>query len=156
MSLRNPREGARQSIELGRDLPFGRDDEIGECVDVDREFNARTPGDRPPAVHDHVLGDLEEPRAFGLWLDALLEASVRVEEDDLGRVLCLLARAEPSQAVAEDRLRVPVVQDLRPLTRGRSETSHSGYRATSFPFVARSRNSSARDWTPSFPCTALM
>ena len=126
-------------------LRLGRDDEIGDRADVDRKLHPGPPRDRPPAIHHDVLGDLEEPRALGLRLDALLEAAMRVQEHDLRRVLCLLARTEPPQAVVEDRLRVLLVQRLRPLTRRRSETSHSGYLATSFPFVARSRSSSARD-----------
>jgi hypothetical protein len=38
-----------------------------------------------------VLGDLEEPSALELGFDAVLEGAMRVQEDDLRRVLCLLA-----------------------------------------------------------------
>jgi len=38
-----------------------------------------------------VLGDLEEPSALELGIDSLLEGAMRVQEDDLRRVLCLLA-----------------------------------------------------------------
>jgi hypothetical protein len=96
-----------------------------------------------------VLGDLEEPSALELGLDAILEGAMRIQEDDLRRVLCLLAGTEASQAVVEDRLRVQLVQRLRPLTRRRVEMSETGYLPPSFPFGARSCKSSARDPTPS-------
>jgi len=56
-----------------------------------------------------VLGDLEEPGALELGLDALLEGAMRIQEDDLRRILCLLAGAEASKAVVEDRLCVQLV-----------------------------------------------
>jgi hypothetical protein len=98
-----------------------------------------------------VLGDLEQPRTLGLRLDALLQAPMRVQKYDLRCVLGLLARAEAPQAIVEDRLCVRVVQGPRPQTVRRSGISQRVYRPTSFPFVASSRNSSARDRIPSLP-----
>src|SRR5207247_6609280 len=81
----------------------------------------------------------------------------------LGGVLGFFARAEMTQAIAEDRLRVALVQGLRAQSRPfrasrgrrRQEIVQSGYRTTSLPSSARSRNSSWRVWIPSLRCTAL-
>jgi len=57
--------------------------------------------------------DLEEPRRLQLRHDAALDAAERVEEGALDRVLGLLARAELVQAVAEDLVRVLLVERPR-------------------------------------------
>jgi hypothetical protein len=103
-----------------------------------------------------VLGDLEQPRALRRRLDALFQAPVRVQEHDLRGVLRLFAGPQTAQAVVEDRLRVPVVQDLRPQAGRGNEAPQDGYRATSSPFVASSCRSSGRERTPSLAWTELM
>ena len=54
------------------------------------------------AVVADVLRNLEKPGQLVFGNDPATETALRVEERRLDRVLCLLTRAEPGQAEAED------------------------------------------------------
>jgi hypothetical protein len=65
------------------------------------------------------VGDLEEPRGLELGDDAALDAPEGVQERALDGVLGLLAGAELVEAVAEDLVRVLLVERTRRLGLGR-------------------------------------
>src|SRR4029450_5073014 len=68
------------------------------------------PPRRPAAGEADVVRNLEQPRGLLLRHDAAPNAAERVQERALHRILGLLARAELVQAVAEDLVRVLLVQ----------------------------------------------
>ena len=82
-------------------------------LEVGRRLDAAAAPRRAAARQADVVGDLEEPRRLELGHDAALDAAERVQERALHRVLGLLARAELVQAVAEDLVRVLLVERAR-------------------------------------------
>ena len=74
---------------------------------------------RAAAREADVVRDLEEPRRLELRHDAALDPAERVQEGALDGVLGLLARAELVQAVAEDLVRVLLVERAREVRLGR-------------------------------------
>src|SRR5581483_8871234 len=75
-----------------------------------------------------VLGDLEEPGRLELGRGSALEAAEGVQERGLGRVLGLLAVAEPVQAEGEDLATVPLVEQAGRLALGWPQTRANGCR----------------------------
>src|SRR5439155_25621425 len=87
-----------------------RRDDVLERVEVPDGFDATAPPRALTPRATDVLRDLEEPGRFELRANPAAQATVRVQEGRLHRVLRLFAVAEQPEAVAEDPLRVPRVE----------------------------------------------
>src|SRR5206468_2458589 len=70
--------------------------EARKAVGIVRGLEAVPPPGRPAALATDVLGDLEEPGQLGARHDSLPQATERVQEGVLDRVLCLLAAGQPA------------------------------------------------------------
>ena len=101
--------------------PRRRRGQLLDHLEVGRRLDAAAPPARAAAREADVVGDLEEPRRLELRHDAALDPAERVQERALDGVLRLLPRAELVQAVAEDLVRVLLVEGAREVGFGRGD-----------------------------------
>ena len=92
------------------DAPRRRGRQLLDDIEVGRRLDPAAAPRGAAAREADVVGDLEEPRRLELRHDAALDPAERVQERALDGVLGLLPRAELVQAVAEDLVRVLLVE----------------------------------------------